>query len=157
MELKPIPGSSGYFASAEGEIMSCRSGKNRKLTRSPNSREIARVSAIADDPAVGSSQTVGSLVCAAFHGPRPGPSFYARHINNVSDDKLCNLEWSTRRQIHKKGLARSFLARLELLTPQLLDVARRLAADEKIDSISEHYQVRPGLIRAIPAFLIELL
>lgn len=37
---------------------------------------------------------VHQMVCEAFHGPRPGPNYVAKHLNGlVFDNRAANLEW----------------------------------------------------------------
>jgi hypothetical protein len=48
---------------------------------------------------VGYTKTVHSLVCAAFHGPRPSRQHQVAHNNGMPDDNRAeNLRWATPRE-----------------------------------------------------------
>lgn len=103
VELRPIPGVIGYAAGSDGEIYSFRNGGHQ----TPQNRY--RLTPIQLSPAVcrdgrrhlGISwrgrtfSTVATLVCSAFHGPRP-PGMTCSHLNGRAfDDRPENLTWES--------------------------------------------------------------
>jgi hypothetical protein len=102
----------GYSVDARGEVYSHwrRVGRagggfraivdpshERRLRQEPDSWGYLRVRLRLVEATPGRSRRVWArtnvLVCAAFHGPRPGESFQVRHLDRV---KTNNAEWNLR-------------------------------------------------------------
>lgn len=93
MEIKPIPGWPGYFASAEGGIWSDKSGELRKLQSWPDRKGYLIVQLWREGKPRG--HKVHRLVWSAFNGPIP-EGMHIAHDDGIRDNnRLKNLKCCT--------------------------------------------------------------
>jgi hypothetical protein len=92
------------------------------------------------------SRSLCSLVCEAFHGPKPTPDHEVAHFNGIrTDDRPENLRWATRlensqdkaRHAHVPRGSRHW--RTTLTEEQVLDIKARLARGEMQSRIARMY------------------
>jgi hypothetical protein len=90
-------------------------------------------------------RTVHTLVCEAFHGPRPD-GMTASHLNgDCADNRPENLRWETLKENHARKVAhgtdhRGYKnSRALFNTENLLDIRRRLLAGETAREIADRY------------------
>jgi len=137
MELRPIPGHDGYYASDAGEIYSLqRSGELYQLKQrvQNNGRLYVR------HPR-GWTQ-VSRLVCAAFHGPAPRGS-ECRHFKGKLDNRPQNLAWGSK----NKNFLDLVLHQKTKLTPRLVrDIRGYLCEGASMTELAEVFNVSPSLI-----------
>lgn len=160
MELKPVPGFSGYYASVEGDIYSTNgrwSKDLRKLRPSACAKRLynylmARPTGGLKHRSV--SQHV--LVALAFHGPRPFSTAEVRHLNDMKTDcRASNLAWGTRQQnsedaarngIQPRGSKRAFA---KLNEKDVVEILYRLGRGTKQLELSKEYGVSISTISDI--------
>jgi len=106
VEWRPIPGTE-HEASSDGQIRSTdreiryRDGRVRQypsqiIRQCLNRRDNRFQVRIRDNHRGLRSFQVHALVCAAFHGPKPSPELWVRHLNGIStDNRAENLRWGT--------------------------------------------------------------
>jgi hypothetical protein len=155
---KPCPGFEGVYAvSSLGRV-------KRILTRAPTKAgriikpHIVKRSGYAQIPLHNHGQHIrklASLVCAAFHGPRP-VAHEVNHRNGIRhDNRASNLEWTTKSEncLHRSrvlGNARGAKhGRAKLTEEDVLEIRRRLAIGELCTSIAKIYAVSSTAIRLI--------
>ena len=97
MELRPIPGASGYLASESGEIVSERRYEQKTLKACRHSGGYLQVGIRHDDGRI-KTRLVHQLVLLAWVGPRPAGAVI-NHINgDKKDNRLANLEYCSQSQ-----------------------------------------------------------
>lgn len=91
---RPVVGQEGrYEVSRDGLVRSLLSPGGRVLSQYGGHRYL-RVSISGKGPT-----SVHTLVCAAFHGPRPTPTHDVRHLDgDAHDNRAANLAWGTKSQ-----------------------------------------------------------
>jgi hypothetical protein len=94
-EWRPIPGRDGYEVSSEGVLRrKKKSGEYRAIATSATPKGYRRASV------AGKNCLVHRLVLLAFRGP-PAPGMEAAHLNGRPfDNRIENLEWTTRKANH---------------------------------------------------------
>ncbi len=94
--LRPTPYDS-YLVDADGAVWSdtnWRGYGRRKLTPSLNGHGYPVVRLLIGDSY--KKKPVHTLVCEAFHGPRPSRKHQVRHLNGLrTDPRSANLSWGT--------------------------------------------------------------
>ena len=92
-----IPGYAKYVISTRGEIQQIGYSVNRgkgtiiphKINR--HKRHFVNVSA---DGKISRRTGINTLMCLAFHGPKPNPNYTAIHLNNdLNDNSYLNIVW----------------------------------------------------------------
>lgn len=102
VELRPVPGFDGkYHAGSDGKIycfsdakVNAKRPKPFRLSEANNANDYPSVAVIHG----GRRRTkhVHSLVCAAWHGPKPSPTHEVRHLDGIRTNNLPeNLCWGT--------------------------------------------------------------
>lgn len=149
MQLEPIPGHPGYFATADGRIK----GPQQWLTPFPDKRGYLRFNTFRDG--IWTQLGVHAAVCAAFHGPRPDGA-HAAHLNgNAQDNRAENLKWCTpaENESHKRahgtaGVGSKHHA-AKLTEAQVIDI--RLSLSEGVPGVelARQYGVTSSVISQI--------
>ena len=94
MELKQLPGLSRYAFRSDGEVIS-HWGKEPKTLAGGQDKDGYRKFVLIDDMGARRYVRRASLICAAFHGPRPKGK-EVRHIDgSKTNDAPSNLSWAT--------------------------------------------------------------
>lgn len=129
VEWKDIPGWDGYFASSAGEI---RGRLGRPLT--PYLRRDGYMQVALFDGSRKVARSVHTLVCLAFHGPRPSDAHQAAHGDGErTHNAASNLRWATpeenRQDIraHGRVLSGQDHPRARLTNAQATEIRRRYA------------------------------
>lgn len=102
--MKPLTEYPGYFAGSDGNVYSVRARNRfskpptepRQLNTGGGSSGYANVSLYVGESRV--SRKVHSLVCEAFHGPRPVGMECCHGPNGRRDNTPENLSWGTHRK-----------------------------------------------------------
>lgn len=97
--MNPIPGCDGYYATAQGAIVSMRSGLMNTIK--PRWAEGYLVVTLKTGPkrSPRRKHPVHRLVNTAFNGPKPFPSAVTRHLSgDPSDNRPENLRWGTTKE-----------------------------------------------------------
>lgn len=96
--LRPIPGYADYFASDDGNVWSTtgwRGIEAKQLAKQIDQHGYHKVRLVVDGKR--RKKTAHSLICSAFHGPKPTPTHEVRHLNGIRiDNRPNNLVWGTR-------------------------------------------------------------
>ena len=157
---KPIKGYADYEVSSRGRVRSVRrrqvvaSGRGRQYERTlesyiltPNNGSRGYFLVTIRRKNKPKTVTIHSLVCSAFHGPRPSDDHVVRHLNgDASDNNATNLAWGTVtenvRDIGRHGRRNPFL------TPNSIRAIRRIAAAGRYShvQIAKHFNVTPSCI-----------
>ena len=163
--LKPIPGvSNKYAAGSDGRIY-CYSNSRRaarlpkpfRLADGPIGADYPTVTLIIDGRRI--PKTVHSMVCAAFHGPKPSPTHEVRHLNGDRlDSRPTELAWGTqaqneadkRRHGRVAEGSRHGIAKLNEEAVRILRVAIPRGLWNPVDA-SVVFGVHPSVIRAAVA------
>lgn len=93
--MKPVPGHPGYYARADGRVVSMKTGRPRDLRswRRSADKPYLVVELWCRNHRV--RRSVHRLILLAFRG-RPAPGRVARHLNgDPTDNRIENLEWGT--------------------------------------------------------------
>lgn len=96
-EWRRVPSHPSYFASSLGRI---RGPSGKVLSLMVNNAGYLQVNvSVVGKPAL--SRRVHTLVCEAFHGPRPTAAHVTAHGDGVRDNCApSNLRWATRKENH---------------------------------------------------------
>jgi hypothetical protein len=97
----PVVGYEGLYAvTPGGEVWSCKQGslgRWQKMSAHPTSKGYMRVALY--DGGIDRLEKVATIVCTAFHGPKPTPLHEVRHLDGVNDrDVASNLAWGTHQE-----------------------------------------------------------
>jgi hypothetical protein len=98
-EQRSLPGLSGYRIRDDGVILGGRGSNyhHRPLVGSRDKDGYVRFTLIGDDGKRAYWRR-STLVCTAFHGPKPHPHYEVRHLDGRRDhDAAANLAWSDHR------------------------------------------------------------
>lgn len=88
---RPHPVHTSYEASSDGRIRSLKSGG--RILKPSRRRPNDRYQHVVVD---GVTIRVHTFVCEAFHGLKPSPEMWVRHLNDIGDDNRPeNLVWGT--------------------------------------------------------------
>jgi hypothetical protein len=166
---KPIPGYEGHYeASSLGRTRSVdrqvvtsrikadgtpvtenRVGRIRKTRHAKDGYLLVNLSV----DGIRKTVSVHPLVCAAFHGPKPGPQFVSCHNNGIRDDcRSDNLRWDTQsgnlKDRHAHGTAptgeNQYGAKLTW------DAVREIrASNDNVHALADRYGVYHGHVRKI--------
>jgi len=94
METKQLPGLSRYTFRSDGDVIS-HWGREPKTLTGGHDKDGYRKFVLIDDMGARRYVRRASLICAAFHGPRPKGK-EVRHIDGSrTNDAPANLSWST--------------------------------------------------------------
>lgn len=157
---KPIPQFPGYEASSEGRI---RTTKTNTRCKDPDGilgvrySDGGRASLYLRRGGKAVGLLRAAVVCAAFHGARPGPGFEVDHIDlDPSHDVPSNLRWLERAQ-HKKRHAAERGSRWR---PAAREAIRLINDGEDASAACEQAGIMYGrlrdLVRQAPAWLPPL-
>ncbi len=107
----------------------------------------------------GARRTVHSLVCAAFHGPRPGPRHEAAHWNgDPTDNRSENLRWATQSENQQDSIRHGTKAvppsvgsgemngNAKLRAEDVLAIRGRASAGESQRSLAASYRISKGQV-----------
>ena len=142
---KKIRGFPGYEISSEGRVL----GLYGRVLRQKTKRDDSRVVGLyikRGEKKVQKWAYVGRIVLTAFKGTHPKKNI-ARHINgDASDNRLVNLEWSTRSENANAGVKRGTIksgenSPLSKLTNAMVNDIRTMSKDASIGSLSKAYGV----------------
>ncbi len=104
MIMKAIPGFKNYFAGDDGEIYSMMTWpRNAKPPKEPRKLRANRGGGYGYryvSLGQGNTRSVHSLVCEAFHGPRPEGMEVCHGVRGRWDNLPDNLSWGTRAKNH---------------------------------------------------------
>ena len=122
----PIPGSDGYEASTDGRIRSVsrvvyrKDGKSQPVKGRELKTWVTRGYRAIKLGVHGRHTYVHTLVCEAFHGPRPSPKHEVRHLNGDNfDNRAENLAWGTRSENKQDSIRHgTFWARKKTSCPR---------------------------------------
>jgi hypothetical protein len=103
---REIPSLPNYEASSEGEIRSVtrfvdqgsyRCWRRGRILSSNPSTKTGHLRIHIRTKGKGTNYYVHTLVCEAFHGPRPFPDWEVRHLDgNATNNQPGNLKWGTK-------------------------------------------------------------
>jgi NUMOD4 motif/HNH endonuclease len=104
---KPVPGFDWlYEVSSLGNVRGIAASTQKKILKKAKDRDGYSVVHLCRLGRY-KSLRVGRLVALAFLGQPPADRLEVNHINHIrDDDRLCNLEWTSRRENMKQALAR---------------------------------------------------
>jgi hypothetical protein len=149
MQLEPVPGHPGYFASSDGRIK----GPKRWLTPFPDRRGYLRFNTFQDGK--WTQLGVHAAVCLAFHGPRPA-GYHAAHLNgDCRDNRSDNLKWCTpaENESHKKAHGTDHAGErhpmVKLTSVQVGEIRNALRAGTPGRTLASQYSVTESCISAI--------
>jgi hypothetical protein len=97
--VRPIPGWPGYYATADGAILSVRTGRPVRLaTTAHPTRGHLKVRLYRQGCARGVDHYVHRLICLAYHGEPSEGADLALHIEqgDPTDNRPGNLRWGSR-------------------------------------------------------------
>src|SRR5262245_3175163 len=96
-EFKELPEFSGYLFRSDGEVISMARLKGRAL-RGGVDKDGYRKFVLIDDSGKRRHVRRASMICEAFHGPRP-IGMTVRHLDGSrTDDAASNLAWGTQKE-----------------------------------------------------------
>lgn len=102
VEFRHVPGYLGYAAGDDGSIWSCVPYRGsrcwRHLSPTIHKRSGYHRLAVSIPLRWRKQVTVATLVCTAFHGPRPAGMECCHGDGTRSNDAAANLRWGTRRE-----------------------------------------------------------
>jgi hypothetical protein len=112
-ELKPIPSFPGYYAGNDGSIYSTifsnrwnKEGHYRKLSPGKQKNGYLKLVLIRNDDKI--NVMVHTLICEAFHGPRPEGTDCSHKDDDKNNNRPTNLCWETplenQRRRHENGI-----------------------------------------------------
>lgn len=159
---RSIPGFDGYEASDHGRIRSWRpSGPGRGRRKQPLIRKLipnVRTGYLDVMLSVDGKfclRKVSQLVLEAFVGPRP-PGYETRHKDrDITNNRLKNLAWGTRREQFDDQVRHGTDTRGErngaakLTNRQAVEIRRRLRAGERGSDLAREFGVRDSTITRI--------
>jgi hypothetical protein len=157
---KPIPGEWGWFASSEGRVMrraqiaAMPNGGVRWRYGTPSALNIQfrRGYWLVRIAMNGKTRRLSSLVCAAFHGPRPFPKAHCMHLDeNSLNNRPENLRWGTASEnarapkliAHKRSLTGDAALRRKLSNADVLAIRE---SGECTKKLAERYGVARGYV-----------
>ena len=96
MKWLPVPGYEGlYEVSSEGQILTVRKGRLRKLSPDKNGYLMLALHKGGERKAY----RVHTLVCSTFHGQKPSPELEVAHGDGVqTNNREDNVRWATRQE-----------------------------------------------------------
>lgn len=151
MENKQLPGLSKYILRSDGEVISMW-GSEPKILSGGIDKDGYRKFVLIDDMGARRYVRRSSLICAAYHGPRPRGK-EVRHLDGSRDnDAPSNLVWATHAENCADKLCHGTAQRGERngngkLTEERARQAKdRLAAGERAADIAKDYGVKKGAI-----------
>jgi len=154
MEHKTLPGLSKYTFRSDGEVIS-HWGKEQAVLKGGTDKDGYRKFVLIDD--MGGRRYVrrASLICAAFHGPRPR-GHEVRHIDGSrQNDAPSNLAWGTHREncadkaIHGTSQRGKLNGNSKITEAQARRVLERLAAGDTVSRIAKDLGVSRAAIYSI--------
>ena len=151
MTEKQLSGFSRYRFRSDGEVIS-HHGKQPRILAGGTDKDGYKKFVLIDDLGARRYVRRASLICTAFHGPRPR-GMEVRHLDGTrNNDAASNLAWSTHKEniadkmehdSHQRG-DRNGNARLN--EPQAIEAKRRLAAGENARQIARDLGVQHSTI-----------
>jgi hypothetical protein len=153
VEFRAITDFPSYCVDSLGNVWSIHSGKWKKLKPSVGGSGYLQVYLCEKHKP--HFRMVHTLVCAAFHGPRP-EGLEVRHLNDVKDDNRSeNLAWGTPKE--NKGDARvsgrlttgERSGNTRLTTEDVRRIRQFAAAGEKQQSIADRFGITHSSVSAI--------
>lgn len=94
METRTIPGLSKYLVREDGEVISFWGEEPRPLVGGAD-KDGYRKMVLIDDSGKRRHVRRASLVCQAFHGPRPAGMVVRHYDGTRTNDSAANLSWAT--------------------------------------------------------------
>jgi hypothetical protein len=161
-DMRPVPGFPGYFATTTGDVVSLKRDEPRALSRTFAVRDgCARITLQA---AVGTSltssrcRTSASIVCTAFHGPRPSKHHVAHHEDgDVRNDRPDNLRWRTQTDVNRLRAIKALKSvRIEALTSALGSVVAGLQRDEPVEDVARAHGLKVVTVQRLRTVLLGL-
>ncbi len=155
---KPIPDAAGYYATAAGQIVCVTSGNPIVLSGTQDGSPY-RMMSIPQDTGGRLRRHRHVLVCMAFHGPKPGPEYQARHLNRVlDDDRAENMAWRLTTDVQSKqaradqcfGTGSHHLS-AKLTADDVLTIRERAAAGVAQHALATEYGISPSNVSCIVA------
>ena len=157
LDLRPVPSVPDHFASPDGRIFSCaRAGRLRERRTHRTHDGYLLVVMNANRRSFG--RGVHTMVCEAFHGPKPSTEHETRHLDGHRlNNRADNLAWGTKQEnaddkrrhgtvacgerhfskTHPEKLARGERQGLAILTEALVRrIRERADAGESVASIA---------------------
>lgn len=137
---REVPGAPGYTVASNGDIYGVRS---KPLTRTFTRTGQPTVSIKFEGRHT--HKTVASIVCLAFHGPRPSTDHYAVYLNgDRTDARPENVAWRTAAEFHIFGPPRKPPTGRAALTEADIETIR--ASGERAVDLAAKYGVTPKVI-----------
>jgi hypothetical protein len=153
VDYNEIPGHPGYLASEDGRIWSDRRKVRRELAQ-----RVATVGnyqrMVTGMGSTAPSVKVATMVCLAFHGPRPEGHQVAHLNGNSLDNRAENLAWKTCKDNHADKVAHGTMVRgsrhaLAKLTDDQVREIRKLAGTVPQTELARRYGIGQPLVSRI--------
>jgi hypothetical protein len=149
VEFKQVPSLPKFRVSADGDVVG---PSGRVLRHFPNKRGYRRVNLYLGERRW-KQVSVHTLVCEAFHGPRPAGAVLVAHADgDPSNNRADNLRWATHREneADKRRHGRAMLGeghhRAVLTEAQVREIRARRAAGEQGVRLAREFGVTPTTI-----------
>ena len=151
---RAVPGFPGYFATAEGEIVSCLRGKERLLKRRPHRNGYNLVTLCRSD-GVRLDTTLHRVIAMAFH-PNPASLPCVRHLDGEkSNCRPENLAWGTYADNEADkiitGTRRYGTARMKLNAAARMEIKAAAAAGVPVTQLATKFGVDRSTITRLLA------